>query len=477
MSTSNPPKISFSFGSSKTSSSTPLPPPATSQPSNLELLMAKAKSSSSSTSTSIPRKKPPIPFPDPEEDEPPLPPSTTPHGPTTKKSNTSNRAGPSNLLGPNGKNAKSGETLLSRSERKAQQDALSLDPTAFEYDQVYDQLKASERAAEQLKKIEAEERKPRYIENFLASAQTRRLDRLRAEEKMLQLEREKEGDEFDDKEKFVTEAYKKQMEEVRKAEEEERVREENLRKSKKGPGLSAFYKTMLDDSAAKHAAAMSSTSTLNNPSSTPGPSLTIKPPSKKDETYEPEAEYDPFLARQSLQSDDNPSGPNPITNDMKMGPSRPSDEERAAEASSKSGKRVEFNDDGEIVDNRSLLKAGLNITKKQTVLPTSLLTGGKSQSIDGPYISRAVGTAASYEERMVREKKRLAEQMREDKMRREKEREEMILKEEEEARKRREGDDGEAERRRKEAKERFLARKRAREVEEDEENKRAKDDS
>lgn len=41
----------------------------------------------------------------------------------------------------------------------------------------------------------------------------------------MQLEREAEGDEFADKEAFVTQAYKDQMVEVRKAEEEERRRE------------------------------------------------------------------------------------------------------------------------------------------------------------------------------------------------------------------------------------------------------------
>ena len=42
---------------------------------------------------------------------------------------------------------------------------------------------------------------------------------------MMQCEREREGDEFADKEAFVTQAYKDQMEEVRRAEEEERKRE------------------------------------------------------------------------------------------------------------------------------------------------------------------------------------------------------------------------------------------------------------
>lgn len=41
---------------------------------------------------------------------------------------------------------------------------------------------------------------------------------------MMQREREMEGDEFADKEKFVTQAYKDQMAEVRRAEEEEKKR-------------------------------------------------------------------------------------------------------------------------------------------------------------------------------------------------------------------------------------------------------------
>lgn len=41
----------------------------------------------------------------------------------------------------------------------------------------------------------------------------------------MQREREAEGDLYQDKESFVTQAYKDQMEEVRRAEEEERKRD------------------------------------------------------------------------------------------------------------------------------------------------------------------------------------------------------------------------------------------------------------
>jgi coiled-coil domain-containing protein 55 len=67
--------------------------------------------------------------------------------------------------------------------------------------------------------------KPKYIGSLLTSAATRKLDYIRAEEKVIQREREQEGDEFADKEQFVTQAYKDQMAEVRKAEEEEKRRE------------------------------------------------------------------------------------------------------------------------------------------------------------------------------------------------------------------------------------------------------------
>lgn len=70
--------------------------------------------------------------------------------------------------------------------------------------------------------------KPKYISALLATAATRKLDHLRAEEKMMQREREIEGDEFADKEEFVTQAYKDQMAEVRRAEEEEKEREGTL---------------------------------------------------------------------------------------------------------------------------------------------------------------------------------------------------------------------------------------------------------
>jgi hypothetical protein len=74
----------------------------------------------------------------------------------------------------------------------------------------------------------------------LNAAATRKLDHLRAEEKMMQREREREGDEFKDKESFVTQAYKDQMEEVRKAEEEEKRKEGLSSASVRRPQLTRY---------------------------------------------------------------------------------------------------------------------------------------------------------------------------------------------------------------------------------------------
>ncbi|WWD22341.1 hypothetical protein CI109_106832 [Kwoniella shandongensis] len=456
---SNGTKLSFSFAAPGTTAATPASTStnggAAKPLSNFELLMAKAKAPQASTSTASSSSKVPpraaALFSEEDDDDHPSggpPPNLLLAGPS--RSSTTKKAPQT--------------SLISRSERKAQEAAKAIDQSIFDYDNHYDAMKLAEQNIELSKKKETEERKPKYIESFLRSAETRRLDKLRAEEKMLARERENEGEEFEGKEKFVTGAYKKQMEEVRLAEEEEKKREEAIRKGQKGPGLTAFYKSMLDTDEAKHAAAVAATAGPSSASGQ-GPSLAIKPPTAaRNDDFDDQEEYDPLLAREAKAS-----GLNDQSSKQKAGSTR---------IDELSGKEVEVNDEGEVVDKRSLLKAGLNIMKKpKPELPSSLLTSQRSKDpLDGPYKSRAVGTAASYAERMERERRRLADQMRDEAEKKKRDEEERLRREEEEARKRREGDDGEAERKRQEAKERYLARKRAREEGKDGGNKKAKDD-
>merc|ERR1711862_6357 len=77
------------------------------------------------------------------------------------------------------------------------------------------------------KKVEEKEskkevdRKPKYVHNLLKAADERQKEFERRIERQVQKEREAEGNEFADKESFVTSAYRKKMEEIAKQEEEE----------------------------------------------------------------------------------------------------------------------------------------------------------------------------------------------------------------------------------------------------------------
>lgn len=111
---------------------------------------------------------------------------------------------------------------INRQAKISQEKALLEDPTVYQYDEIYDEVKSKKEKV----KIK-EERKPKYIENLIKTANKRKLENERRVERQIQKEREKEGDEFKDKEVFVTSAYKKKLEEM-KIEEEKEKREEYL---------------------------------------------------------------------------------------------------------------------------------------------------------------------------------------------------------------------------------------------------------
>lgn len=77
------------------------------------------------------------------------------------------------------------------------------------------------------------------------------------------------------------------------------------------------------------------------------------------------------------------------------------------------GKEVELNDDGQIVDKRDLLSAGLNLSLPNTRrLGKSLASGDPQARSDQPALShRAVGTAASRREINERRAKEIQQQM------------------------------------------------------------------
>ena len=164
----------------------------------------------------------------------------------------------------------------------------------------------------------------------MKTAEIRRTDRIRAEDKAAERERLQEGDEYEGKEAFVTAAYKAQQDVLRQAEEEEK-RQEALNAGSKA-GMSAFYKSYLQQSEAEHDAAMQATAAASGPKPIFGP---VRPPS-------------------------------PVLNEAAQ----------AREASMRLGHNVELNDEGEIVDKRELLSGGLNIAKPKHQGPSLLELAG-----------------------------------------------------------------------------------------------------
>ncbi|KAH7914691.1 coiled-coil domain-containing protein 55-domain containing protein [Hygrophoropsis aurantiaca] len=271
----------------------------------------------------------------------------------------------------------------SKAARKRMEQEMTVDSTVYQYDEVWDKMQEVKSRQKEAKEVDAKQRKPKYIEGLLTSAATRRLDHLRAEEKMMQREREMEGDEFNDKEAFVTQAYKDQMAEVRRAEQEEKEREEQEKKKRKGgasSGMAHFYRKLLEDSEQQHeetVAATSQTKRVMGPQG-PAPNLTItKPPE-----FGPKSDIE--LAKQAREQ----------------------------------GKDVELNDDNQIVDKRELLSAGLNLaapnTRKLGLQSSSKKPADGAEEVQ---VHRAVGAAASRKEINERRAREIRQQMEEERAR------------------------------------------------------------
>ncbi|KAJ8736395.1 hypothetical protein PYW08_007051 [Mythimna loreyi] len=137
-----------------------------------------------------------------------------------------------------------------RQAKISQEQALIEDPTVYQYDEIYEEM-ASKKEKEKVKtKVE---KKPQYIENLMKAANKRKIENERRIERQVQKEREKEGDEFQDKEVFVTSAYKKKLEEMRLEEEKEKREEylENIGDVTKQKDLGGFYRHLYEQKLGK----------------------------------------------------------------------------------------------------------------------------------------------------------------------------------------------------------------------------------
>ncbi|KAL1131577.1 hypothetical protein AAG570_011191 [Ranatra chinensis] len=121
------------------------------------------------------------------------------------------------------------------------QRALEQDASVFQYDEVYDQIELKKQETSQSK---SKDRKPRYIQQLMNTAERRKIENERRIERQVQKEREAEGEEFKDKETFVTSAYKKKLEEFAKLDEEQKRADmlEEIGDVMKQEDITGFYR-------------------------------------------------------------------------------------------------------------------------------------------------------------------------------------------------------------------------------------------
>lgn len=200
--------------------------------------------------------------------------------------------------------------------RRQVEAAEEVDAAIFDYDSFHDAKTTVTEAKKAAARQDAVERKPKYIANLLDAASRRKQDQLIAREKLLQKEREAEGDDFADKEKFVTGAYKLQQAEAQRLEEEEKKRaeEDERRKRQLGGGMQGFYRSMMDQTERQHLETMEAAAKVEKEGGVKG------------------------------------------TGEAK----RKTDVELAAEMQAK-GVHIHINDEGQVTDKRELLAAGLNV--------------------------------------------------------------------------------------------------------------------
>lgn len=205
--------------------------------------------------------------------------------------------------------------------RSAAKVTSDLDPSIYDYDSFHNASLAAQRARKE-DVAKSKSNGQDYMTDLMAAAEQRKKDQARAKDRLLQREREQEGDEFKDKDMFVTEAYKEHQAEVRKAEAEEEKRVAEQERKKRTAGMSAFHRSMMDEQEKRHA-----------------------------EVLEAEKRFKESGAVVDADADAEPTE------------KEKSDADLAKEFASQ-GRTIELNAEGQATDKRDLLSGGLNIVAK-----------------------------------------------------------------------------------------------------------------
>ncbi|XP_075958683.1 nuclear speckle splicing regulatory protein 1 [Anarhichas minor] len=132
--------------------------------------------------------------------------------------------------------------------------ALEQDSTVYDYDGVYDDIQ-KQRLETNKKMLGGADKKPKYIHQLMRAVEDRKKEQERRDERKIQKEREAEGEQFADKDAYVTSAYKLKLQEQKEElEKEKRVDAmEAALDVKKQKDLSGFYRHLLNQTVGEEA--------------------------------------------------------------------------------------------------------------------------------------------------------------------------------------------------------------------------------
>ncbi|KAE8984617.1 hypothetical protein PR003_g23627 [Phytophthora rubi] len=114
--------------------------------------------------------------------------------------------------------AEAARSLQQSQVDKMRAQALADDPSVFDYDAVYDDMKSARESAasQRAAKREAEKKKPKYIATLLQQAKIRDVENERIRERRLLNERKADDALYGDKDKLVSASYKRKLQEMQR---------------------------------------------------------------------------------------------------------------------------------------------------------------------------------------------------------------------------------------------------------------------
>ena len=120
------------------------------------------------------------------------------------------------------------------------------DPTAYEYDEVFDHMKQKNVAFQEKKQLKQSIRgKPKYVDKLIREAEKRKHQNDLWYEKKLQREQEVEQAAYGETEKFVTPSYKRHLEELKVFADKQKAEEARDEAVLQKQGMGGFYANML----------------------------------------------------------------------------------------------------------------------------------------------------------------------------------------------------------------------------------------